>query len=146
MAFGILPCFVANMSWSKLPSVSVVLAAQLLVGQAFGQVQFQQNRAGHATELSSLYSDQSCSPIDVKGRVVKRDFADDALTITGFIVERSEGTRQIVNVSIPSDLGMAARSVVYDGLQRLLKEGRDVRARALACGAAGRVLMLERVN
>jgi hypothetical protein len=97
-------------------------------------------------ELSGLYADQSCSPIDVKGRVVKRDFAGDALTITGFIVERSDGTRQFINVSIPSDLGMAARSMVDDGLQRLLKKGRDVRARALACGAAGRVLTLERVN
>jgi hypothetical protein len=136
----------ADMNWSKLPSVSVVLAAQLLAGQAFSQVQFQQNRAGQTTELSGLYADQSCSSVDIKGRVVKRDFASDALSITGFVVERRDGTRQFVNVSIPSDLSMVARSVVDDGLQRLLREGREVRASCLACGAAGRVLTLERIN
>ena len=84
--------------------------------------------------------------IDVSGIVVKREFANDAITVKDFVVERSDGTREIVNVGIPDDLGMAMRSIVFDGLQRLLRPGRSIRATAAGCGAAGRVLMLERVR
>ncbi len=120
--------------------------ATLLANSAFGAVQIRQNAKHETTEVSGLFGDSTCSSIGVFGRVVKREFAADALTLTGFVVEHGDGTRQFINVEIPPHLDMTTRESVFDGLQRLLKEGRLVTGRALACGAAGRVLTLEQIR
>jgi hypothetical protein len=78
--------------------------------------------------------------------VVKRQFADDAITVTGFVVEHSDGTREFVNVEVAEDLSMAARGAVITGLQRLLREGRIVHGVVILCGAAGRVEMLKEIK
>jgi len=81
-----------------------------------------------------------------RSRSVQREFANDAVSLKGFVVERADGTRKFVNVDIPDDLSMMARDAVFDGLQRLLQQGRLVRADAVACGAGGRVLSLDHLK
>ena len=73
-------------------------------------------------------------------------FSLGRLTVTGFVVERADGTRQFVNVDMPADLSMSERDAVFDGLQRLLEQGRVVGGRAVSCGAGGRVLTLESIR
>jgi hypothetical protein len=78
--------------------------------------------------------------------IVKRDFADDAIKLTGITVENSDGTRMFINVEIPSDLNMTTLRNVIDGLQRLTKVGRYAKGRIYACGAAGRFLTLHELK
>ncbi len=133
------------MPFSK--ALMTAIACCAFAGSAFAQIRFAQNSIGQTTELTGLFRDPSCpSTVDVSGRVVKREFADDAVTVNGFVVERADGTRQFVNVEVPRDLDMATQSIVYDGLQRLLQQDRQIQGQAVGCGAAGRVLSLERVR
>jgi hypothetical protein len=114
--------------------ITTAAAMLIMVADAGAQTRIEQNNKHQTIGLSGLYADTSCSPVDVSGKVVKTDFSDNALTITGFVVERKNGTRQFVNVSIPDGLGSASMSEVYEGLQRLLKPGHSIHGRALACG------------
>jgi hypothetical protein len=134
-------------------NASVALAAVtasaigLLAKQADAEVRFSQNKSNQTISLSGLVDpDANCSLVGIGGRVVKRDFGNDALTITGFVVERADGTRQFVNVDMPANLSMSERDAVFDGLQRLLEQGRVVGGRAVSCGVGGRVLTLESIR
>jgi hypothetical protein len=77
---------------------------------------------------------------------VKRDFAPDAVKLTGIVLEAPDGTREFINVSVPDDLNMALRGNVFRGLQALTRTGRKVSGRAFACGAAGRVQNLDAIR
>lgn len=68
------------------------------------------------------------------------------VAVRGFVVEHSDGTREVVNVEIPEGLGAAIRGNVLVGLQRLLREGRIVHGLVTLCGAAGRVEMLKAIR
>ena len=123
------------------------IACGMLTGSAFGQVRFAQNGNGQTTALTGLFHDADCSTsVDVSGRVIKREFAKDGLTVSGFVVERGDGTRKFVNVDVPNGLDMVTRDAVFDGLQRMLKQDRIVYGQAAACGAGGRFLTLERLK
>ena len=123
-----------------LTSVAVLSATQ-----ATARVQFKQNRLNQTIEISGLFSDPTCTASrSFDGTAVKRDFADDGVTITAVVVERNDGTRGVINVEIPSGLDMATGGGVYDGLQRLFRQGRTVHGRARECGNAP-VLVLEQV-
>lgn len=128
----------------RLTTVIAYTVGPLLCAEAVcAAVMVRQNGSGHTTKLSGLYDDASCSPKLFSGKVVKREFSADAVTLDGFVIERPDGTRTFINVVVSSDLDMNTRPAVYDGLQRLTRAGRTVRGIALACGAGGRVLTVE---
>lgn len=101
---------------------------------------------GRTIRLGNLYSDASCFPAKFSGKVVKREFAPDALTITGFVVEMPDGSRSFINAGVPDNLSRATNGVVTQGLQTLLKIGRHAKGQVLACGASGGVLTLEEIE
>jgi hypothetical protein len=82
----------------------------------------------------------------LQGRIVKRDFDLDAITLKSITVEGSDGTRTFINVEIPSNLSVATLGSIADGLQRLTKIGRYARGGVYVCGAAGRVLVLDQIR
>jgi hypothetical protein len=89
---------------------------------------------------------ESCHLAEFDGRIVKRDFGDDAVSLKGITVEHDDGTREFINVEIPEGLNMALLGSVVDGLQRLSKVGRRARGRYFYCGAAGRVSYLDAIR
>ncbi len=123
---------------------AVVIA--LMTGTASGKVQIEQDSLHQIIGISSLVNNEAgCGLETFVGRVAKRIFASDALTITGFVVEHADGTRNFINVYIPNSLDQFTQGAVFNGLQRLLKEGRRVTGRAQACGSAP-VLTLEQIR
>jgi hypothetical protein len=123
----------------------LAIAIIVATSQALGDVRVKQ-AGGHTILVSGLYNDSSCTLKKFEGRIIKREFNADAETLSGVVIEHRDGTRDFINVSIPTDLDMATRSAVYDGLQRLTKIGRTVRGQMLACGAAGRVENVETIQ
>lgn len=114
---------------------------------AIAEIHFTQNRLGETIELSGLYNDPSCSLAKFSGRVVSRTFADDAISLSGFVVEYRDGTRSYINVGgVPETADMATRWATFDGLQRMTKPGRAVHGHVLQCGAAGGVLNLQEIS
>jgi hypothetical protein len=94
--------------------------------------------------LSNLYPDTSCATDMTAGKVVKRSFAADGLTLSGFVLETSDGSREFVNVDAPSDnLDNVTRGWVSKGLGSLLAEQRSAEIFVKLCGAAGRVQVLD---
>jgi hypothetical protein len=80
------------------------------------------------------------------GRIIQRKFGSDGLILNGIVVETSGG-RVFVNVEVELDkLDNATRSWIVNGLQTLLAEGRSVEFTVVACGAAGRVEILNAVR
>jgi hypothetical protein len=95
--------------------------------------------------LSNLSPDADCSGAQTNGKVVQRKFGEDAVTLTGVVIEAPDGSRDFVNVSVSlNDTDMATRSWIYRGLQTLL--GRMAEMYVRLCGAAGRVEMLDAVR
>lgn len=84
--------------------------------------------------LSNLSPDTDCWGAWTIGKVVKRQFAKDGLTLKGFILEGQDGSREFVNVEVKLDsLNAATRSWVPNGLQTLLAEGRLAEAYIRLC-------------
>ncbi len=127
--------------------VTAVLALPL-ASPVSAEVMVKDAPDGTVVGLSGLIlsSPEMCQPFTFSGRVVKREFGDDVMTVSGFTVEEADGTRTHLNVDDPSSLGMPTRAVVGQGLQRLTKVGQSVEGRALACGAAGRVSVVDRLT
>ena len=127
-----------------------VLALSIALGSASAaeaDITYKQNKAHQTIALSGLYDDPSCATNwPLNGRVIRREFESDDLTIKGFIIEKGDGTRDYVNVSVPDNLSMAVRSIVDDGLQRLLKPGRVISGQAVLCGVSGRIVQLTEVR
>jgi hypothetical protein len=75
------------------------------------------------------------------GTVVAREFRDDQITITGFVIEKSDGERQHINIDwMPiGDLPNADRGWILQGLQILLRPGNRVNIKTQLCGITGAV-------
>jgi hypothetical protein len=109
--------------------------------------QYKVDKSGRVIEVLNLYKvDPACTPFTVTGRVIKTHFAKDAVTVIGFVLEEKSGRRHVVEVQISDDLVSAERQGIMFGLQTLLKERRRAHAGIMACGAAGRTLMLDQIN
>lgn len=50
--------------------------------------------------ISNLYLDRNCSSEKTVGRITKREFAKDGLTLNGVVIEEPDGNRTYVNVII----------------------------------------------
>jgi hypothetical protein len=75
---------------------------------------------------------------------VKRQLGKDGLTLTGFVLEEPDGSREFINVNVKLDtMSMVTRSWVANGLHTLLAEGRSAEVYIRLCGAAGRVEVLD---
>jgi hypothetical protein len=117
--------------------LATVTFTALVIGSADAELRFERN-GNDVVGIFDLYSDASCKLRPLHGKVVQRRFEDDAMTIKGFVVEKADGTRDYVNVSLP-DEGMFNANLAIYGLQRLIRQGRIVQGRVLWCGAAASV-------
>lgn len=85
------------------------------------------------------------------GRIVKREFDERGLRITGLVVESETGEREFTNVEaqqslVDDNVDMADAGWITQGLQVLLHEGVNITGEIQLCGASGRVTMLESVQ
>lgn len=99
-------------------------------------------------EITNLGGTEGCVPAKVQGRVVARDFDKRGTAIKGVTVEEKDGSRTFVNVDdLPKEsMSMVDIGWVNSGLQTLLKQGNRVSLGVGACGAAGRVMVLDSVR
>jgi hypothetical protein len=94
-----------------------------------------------------LYPDRTCSAEKTTGRIAKREFAKDGLSLSGVVIEEADGSREYVNVGVELDKADAVtKSWMMRGLHTLLAEGRSVDADIVACGASGRMKMLNAIR
>jgi hypothetical protein len=109
---------------------------------------YSQNEKGQVTSIVGLSdSREGCHPSEMSGVVVKREFQKDEISLSGIVVELPDGTRSFINViAVPESLPMAQRSNFVTGLQILTKVGRTVSLLVDACGAAGRMLLLDAIK
>jgi hypothetical protein len=97
--------------------------------------------------LTNLYPDRNCSAGKTVGKIVKREFANDGLKLSGFVIEGPDGSREFINAIVDLDKTDATtKSWVMRGLHTLLTEGRSVEVDIMACGASGRVMMLNAIH
>jgi hypothetical protein len=81
--------------------VVVVVAA---ISGAQAEPTFQLDASGaRVVSLSNLYNDPGCSPGRIRGKVVKRQFDDGAIRVTGFVIENADGSRDFVNVGVDTN-------------------------------------------
>lgn len=92
---------------------------------------------------------QGCSPFSFVGKIAKVNFDSQGLLIENFVLETNDGQRSLINVDkISMDepgMNRADLSWVVQGLQTLLRPNGYIQGSALACGAAGRVLVLDKI-
>lgn len=126
-----------------------ICAATLLAaipGIAFAAVRFTQDAQHQTPRIWGLIDGETeCSFVDFAGVVAQRSFAEDGVTLSGFVVEHADGTRMFINVFAPQTQDRFTRGAVLSGLQRLLRVGRRAIGRVQACGA-GPVLTLDQVQ
>jgi len=90
-----------------------------------------------------------CNRHAFEGRVVQRNFSGSGTLPNSIILQGDDGSRQLVNIDNSrinlEYLPRVALGWVTQGLQTLLNEGRKVVIGVDACGAAGRVLVLDSI-
>ena len=136
-----LPKMGNKMTKSIVASLPILVTLVLSANSA--SVQYKE--VGGRSRTAGLFTDKDCSPAAIQGKVVKRDFAKNGVSL-GIRAGKKDGSRTFVNVEIPDDLNMVDLGYVTQGLQTLIREGRYIHGGVRACGAAGRFLTLERVK
>jgi hypothetical protein len=128
---------------------SILLVGSLLsTSAAHAELAIKQDAKGKVVSILGLYdTPEGCLPSDMTGVIVKREFREDAMVLSGFVLEASDGTRSFINViAIPEKLDMASKGNLIRGLQLFSKVGRSVSTVVYACGAAGRTLFLDAIK
>jgi hypothetical protein len=132
-------------------SRSCILAASLITAAAYAQdtapkYQLDQKQT-RVVQMSSLSPGSDCQPAGLAGRVIKREFDDSALIVTGVVIEKRDGSRDFVAIDLElENASMADREWLITGLQTLLQEGKQVSLGVKLCGAAGRVVVLDSIR
>ena len=128
-----------------LPFLAVALFA--IQSSAFGEPQVKQDSKGIPIEVSNL--DQggnvSCQRTEFLGQVAARDFAKNAMDLTGITLEDADGVRTFINVEVWPNLRGAFGANLASALQKLSKVGRNVAVQAYVCGT-GRVIVLDEIR
>lgn len=124
-----------------------ITAAVALSGAAWAadpDVRFKGTTPIAATNLSD---ENGCHPTALIGRVIKRTFGADEIMMKSVTIEELNGERLLINVDDDKidRASMAARANAVRALQIMLREGSRVNLGVYACGAAGRVLMLDSI-
>ncbi len=132
---------------ARVLGVSLSLLASALSFVALAAPRVAMDNGGRVTSVAGLYPDPTCHPMQIGGRVVRRQFQDNELRMKGVVLEEENGSRAFVNIDVQwDDLDMASLTGVTRGLQTLLKEGRTAKLSVRACGAAERVMFLDSVK
>lgn len=87
----------------------------------------------------------------ITGRVVGRQFAQDQMTLTGFVLELQDGERQFINVDTMISLDQfsvdrASRTWVISGLQRMLNVNNVITGTVQYCAGSGHIAVLNSLN
>jgi clan AA aspartic protease (TIGR02281 family) len=100
--------------------------------------------------LSNL--SKRCDPgsfFSFAGKIAKLNFDSQGLIVENFVLEANDGERSLINVDriSMSDPGMDRADLgwIVQGLQTLLHPDLYIQGSALACGASGRVLVLDNI-
>jgi hypothetical protein len=96
--------------------------------------------------LSNLSDAEDCYPAKLKGKVAKRTFDARGINLESLVIEEPNGSRSFINGNSNHGDDAATMGTVKRGLETLLKVGRRVEIGVYACGAAGRVQMLNAVR
>jgi hypothetical protein len=87
------------------------------------------------------------SSFSFTGKIAKVNFDNQGLMITNLVLETNDGDRSLINVD-PIDPGMNRADLgwILQGLRTLLRPDWYMKGSAFACGASGRVLMLDKIE
>lgn len=127
---------------------AVIVISFALVCPASAAVRVDKDAKGEFIKVSGLDGDHTgCVPFKLIGKIVKREFDKDVITVSGITLEESNGRRSFINVSPPAkEMDAASLGNLTGGLQLLSREGRKASISGYACGAAGRVLDLDSIK
>lgn len=129
--------------------------ALALTGAAFiaaspalaGTPRYKLDRSGRTVvSLSNLSDANDCFPAKLKGKVAKRTFDAKGIDLESLVIEEPNGSRNFINGNSNHGEDAVTMGTVKRGLETLLKVGRRVEVGIYACGAAGRVQMLNAVR
>jgi hypothetical protein len=91
---------------------SILLVGSLIsTSAAHAELAIKQDAKGQVVSISGLHdTHEGCHPSDMTGVIVKREFREDAMVLSGLVLEAPDGTRSFINViAIPEKLDMASR-------------------------------------
>lgn len=128
-------------SWAILAFLAVASSA------AVAGPKYQLDRTNsRVVALSGLSSGGLCQSFEMTGTIAGRKF--NGARVVGITVKDKAGIRSYVNIE-PVTLDNADMVTIgwaNQGLQQLTRKGSRVRLRIDACGAAGRVMMLDAIS
>lgn len=132
-------------------TIAVAVTAMMLGASAPGvaETRYKLNRQQtEAIELSNLSPEGMCVPGELSGRVIAVQYNRQKTLPLDFTVEMAGGDRVVVNVDTHAfaDASRLAQGWVGQGLIRMVRKGNRLRMGVKFCGAAGRVIMLDRIR
>ena len=90
--------------------------------------------SNRVVSISNLYIDPRCDAQPFRGTIAKRQFEDDRVTISSFILELPDGSRQFIGVGLDTQgLTLNTSGWVIRGLQTLLTQGNVVDVTVKSC-------------
>ena len=105
------------------------------VGNAQAEPTFQLDpTSNRVVSISNLYIDPTCDAQPFRGTIAKRQFEDDRVTISSFILELPDGSRHFIGVGLDTQgLTLNTSGWVIRGLQTLLTQGNVVDVTVKSC-------------
>jgi hypothetical protein len=133
---------------STMKAMFVVVVALLPNTAVMAEPTFQLDPTSkRVVSISNLYNDPTCDPRQFRGKVVKRQFEEDQVTVEGFVLEHPDGSRDFIGVNLDGKgLSLNTSGWIIRGLQTLLAEGHVVDVTVKFCGVSGHFVMLDAVR
>lgn len=106
-----------------------------------------QKRSGMTmSDLYDKHDSGACMALGkpFSGTVIKRNYADDEITLIGFVLREAGDTRTFLNIDHERVAGKG--HFVPDQLLEILKVGVRVKVWVYGCGASGRLMYLDKVQ
>lgn len=127
---------------------AIVVMLLATAASARAEIHVDQSAKGELMAISGLAVDPTgCNLFKTTGKILKRDFAPDAMTLVSITLEEAGGRRPVYNVAPPpKELSAEMRANVTAGLQLFTRVGRTVSISAYACGAGGKTLNLDAIK
>jgi hypothetical protein len=110
------------------------------------------SKTSRMTSLANMVSPEvttGCSTFSLSGKILKVRYAEDEMTIVGFVISRDypkgEGNnREYINIE--SDLKERLGRLPLSILDTLITEGRRVQVWGFNCGASGAIAVADKIK
>lgn len=124
--------------------MGAIMVTTVASGVALAEISVKRARDGAIVSMANLSPAKDCSPMVLRGRVSNLTFEQGELH--GYTLSQKGGEQYINVPALYYFPDPRQKAIARDGYASLIRDGRNVKIRALFCGAAGRIVKMDAIS